>query len=108
MARKPKANGSVSVTRRTNGIDPFNDQTTNKRTKSSTGNTHLSLSMELKPMNEPQRQMIEAYCQGVNIAAVGSAGVGKCIGYDEIVELMVDQKVLETLIKAGVEFEMLE
>ena len=77
MARKPKANGSVSVTRRTTGIDPFNDQPTNKRTKSSTGNTHLSLNMELKPKNEPQRQMIEAYCQGLNIAAIGSSGVGK-------------------------------
>lgn len=76
MSRKPKANGSVSVTRKTNSIDPFDPQPSRRRT-SNGSNTNLSLSVEIKPKTEPQRQMIEAYCQGLSIAATGSAGTGK-------------------------------
>lgn len=78
MARKPKSNGSVTVTRKTNSIDPFDGQQTLSRRKSPS-NTNLSLSVELTPKTEPQRQMIEAYCQGLNVIAVGAAGSGKSI-----------------------------
>lgn len=37
---------------------------------------HLDL-REIQALNEPQRQMIEAFAQGLNVAAVGSAGTGK-------------------------------
>ncbi len=32
---------------------------------------------EIQPLNEPQRQMIHAFTEGLNIAAIGSAGTGK-------------------------------
>lgn len=76
MSRKPKANGSVRVTRKTNGIDPFDSQPQTRR-RTADRSTTLSLSVEIKPKTEPQRQMIEAYCQGLNLAALGSAGTGK-------------------------------
>jgi phosphate starvation-inducible protein PhoH len=75
LARKPKSNGSVRASRKVTSIDPFEDTFIPKRRNDR--NTNLSVSITITPKTEPQRQMIEAYCSGMNIAAIGSAGTGK-------------------------------
>lgn len=72
--RNSKANGSVRATRKASSIDPFEPKQSSRKNDRT---THLSLSVEIKPKTEPQRQMIEAYCSGLSIAAIGSAGTGK-------------------------------
>jgi len=47
-----------------------------KKRKIQIAKDHLAL-RHIDPLTYPQRQMIESYCRGTNIIAVGSAGTGK-------------------------------
>jgi len=60
---------------------------------------HLSIIKELKPINEPQKQMFSAFRNGYNIVAHGSAGTGKSwvacgLALEELFDKSVDKIVI--------------
>lgn len=60
---------------------------------------HLEVVKKLKPLNEAQRQMIQAFKEGLNVVAFGSAGSGKSyvacsLALEELFSKAVDKIVI--------------